>query len=150
MVGIDEEVVLNEMAAAHQCGGQHIGGMEMLTIHYCLRRKPGMSLEDFFAYWRGPHADLVSSLAEELGIARYVQHHAVLPEVALQMQGLRGTGAPFDGVAAISFASAEDLARGNVDPAAADAQRRLAEDETRFIDIGNSVIFFTEAYEVID
>jgi hypothetical protein len=123
--------------------------MTMMTIHYALRRKPGMSFEDFSTYWRGPHAALVASLADRLGIVGYIQHHAVLPEAALAMQGMRGTEAPYDGVAAISFASAEDLERGNVDPAAADAQRLLAEDEARFIDFANSSIFFTSAHEVL-
>ena len=120
----------------------------MITIHYCLHRKAGMSIEDFSAYWRGPHADLVSSLADRLGIARYVQNHAVLPEVAAGMQAMRGTSAPFDGIAAISFESPEALVRGNTDPAAADAQRLLAEDEGKFIDIARSVILFTAAHEV--
>lgn len=121
----------------------------MITIHYALRRKAGMSFQDFSAYWRGPHAALVASLAPKLGIVRYLQHHAVLPDVAAAMQAARGTTAPFDGVAAISFASAAELARGNVDPASADAQRLLAEDEAKFIDIAESSIFFTEAHEVI-
>jgi len=121
----------------------------MITIHYALRRKAGMSFEDFSAYWRGPHAALVVSLASKLGIVRYHQHHGVLPDVAAAMQAARGTAAPFDGVAAISFASAADLARGNVDPASADAQRLLAEDEAKFINIAESSMFFTEAHEVI-
>lgn len=121
----------------------------MITIHYALRRRADMSLDDFSAYWRGPHADLVKSLAPRLGIVRYIQNHAVLPEVATAMQAMRGTAAPFDGVAAISFASADDLARANVDPAAADAQRLLAEDEAKFIDITSSSILFTSEQEVI-
>ena len=106
----------------------------MITIHYALRRKADMSFEDFSAYWRGPHATLVKSLAPQLGIVRYVQHHAMIPQAAAAMQAARGTAAPFDGVAAISFASADDLTRGNVDPASADA---------------GSSIFFTQAHEVI-
>ncbi len=121
----------------------------MITIHYCLHRKPGLSFEEFSAYWRGPHAELVRSLAPRLGVARYVQNHAVIPEVAAQMQALRGTSEPFDGVAAISFATAEDLVRGNTDPLAAEAQKLLAEDEAKFIDIGRSAILFTTAHEVI-
>ncbi|MGE5722477.1 MAG: EthD domain-containing protein [Hyphomicrobiales bacterium] len=121
----------------------------MITIHYALRRKAGMSPEDFSAYWRGPHATLVKSLAPRLGIVRYVQHHAVIPEVAAAMRTARGTAAPFDGIAAISFASADDLARGNLDPASADAQRVLAEDEAKFIDFAGSSIVFTTAHEVI-
>lgn len=121
----------------------------MITIHYCLHRKPGMSREDFAAYWRGPHAELVKSLAKTLGIVRYVQNHGALAEVTMQMQALRGTADPFDGVAAISFASPEDLARGNTDPAAAQAQGRLAQDEAQFIDIARSSILFTTPHTVI-
>lgn len=122
----------------------------MITIHYCLRRKAGMSFTDFSEYWRGPHAELVKSLSNRLGIVQYVQNHATLPDVAHQMQEMRGTADPFDGIAAISFASAEDLIRGNTDVAAANAQRILAEDEERFIDLGRSVILFTTAQKIID
>lgn len=121
----------------------------MITIQYCLHRKPGMNVEDFSAYWRGPHAELVRSLADRLGIVRYVQNHGALADVAEQMRAMRGSAEPFDGVAAISFASANDLARGNTDPAAADAQRLLAQDEAKFIDIARSSILFTTAHEVI-
>jgi EthD domain len=121
----------------------------MITIHYCLHRKPGMSLEDFSAYWNGPHAALVKELAPQIGVIRYVQHHAVLPDVALAMQAMRGLAEPFDGVAAISFESAEALERGNTDPAAAAAQARLAEDEAKFIDLARSSILFTNPLAVI-
>lgn len=121
----------------------------MISIFYCLRRKPGLSPEEFAAYWCGPHADLVRSLAGRLGIARYVQNHGTLQALAAQMQALRGTADGFDGIAEISFASPDDLARGNTDPAAQDAQHLLAEDEAKFIDIARSVILFTSAQEVI-
>lgn len=121
----------------------------MITIHYCLHRKPGMSFDEFSAYWRGPHAELVRSLADRLGIVRYVQNHAMIPEAAAQMSAMRGSGQPFDGVAAIGFPNPEALARGNTDPAAAEAQALLAQDEARFIDIPRSVILFTSAHEVI-
>jgi hypothetical protein len=121
----------------------------MITIHYCLHRKPGMSFEDFSAYWNGPHATLVKELAPQIGVVRYVQHHAVMPEVALAMRAMRGLDAPFDGVAAISFESADALERGNTDPAAAAAQARLAEDESNFIDLARSSILFTTTLPVI-
>lgn len=121
----------------------------MITIHYCLHRKPGMSRADFAAYWSGPHAELVKSLADTLGIERYAQNHGMMPDVAAQMQAMRGTAEPFDGIAAISFASPEDLARGNTDPAAAQAQARLAKDEAQFIDLSRSSILFTEPHTVI-
>ena len=121
----------------------------MITIQYALRRKTGMTFDEFSAYWRGPHADLVKSMAPRLGIIRYVQNHAVLPDIAIAMQAMRGTAAPFDGVASISFGSAEELAKANTDPSAAQAQHLLAEDEAKFIDIARSSILFTAEHEVI-
>ena len=54
----------------------------MVKLTYCLRRKPGMSLEEFQRYWRDTHAPLVAESAEALGIRRYVQvHTSDLPEV---------------------------------------------------------------------
>ncbi len=121
----------------------------MITIHYCLRRKPGLSLDEFTAYWSDTHATLVRSLSAQLGIVRYVQNHAAMPEMAAQMSAARGTAEPYDGIAAISFATPQDLARGNTDPSAAEAQRLLAEDEAKFIDVERSTILFTTSHEVI-
>ncbi|WP_068073598.1 EthD domain-containing protein [Novosphingobium lentum] len=121
----------------------------MITIHYCLHRKPGLSLEEFSAYWNGPHADLVKRVAPAIGVIRYVQHHAIAPEAAVAMQAMRGLQAPFDGVAEIGFESFEALERGNLDPAAAAAQAELAQDEAKFIDLARSAILFTQAKKVI-
>ena len=119
----------------------------MITIQYGLHRKPGMSHEDFVAYWRDHHAELVRSVAGCLGIVRYVQNHGALPDVTAHMREGRGTAEPFDGLAAISFASEEELKR--TDPEAVEARRRLAEDEAEFIDFSRSVILLTTAHEVI-
>ena len=121
----------------------------MVVIHYCVRRKPGMSFKDFSAYWSGTHAALVRRLAPQIGVIRYVQHHAIAPDAALQMRQMRGTSESFDGVAEIGFESFEALAKGNLDPAAAEAQVLLAEDEARFIDTPRSSILFTESRQVI-
>lgn len=121
----------------------------MITLFYCLRRLPGMSFEDFSAYWNGPHAALVRSHAARLGIVRYVQHHAVGPAAALAMQAARNLEAPFDGVAEICFGDFASLERGNLSPAAAKAQAELAADEDRFIHRARSSVFFAEAKVVI-
>ena len=31
----------------------------MIKAITCIKRKPGMSVEDFQAYWRGEHAEVV-------------------------------------------------------------------------------------------
>lgn len=60
----------------------------MITFHYCLHRKPGMTFEGFSAYWRSPHAELVRSLADRLEIVRYVRNHGVIPDVAAQNEAI--------------------------------------------------------------
>lgn len=122
----------------------------MVTIHYCLRRRPDLSFEEFSAYWNGPHAALVQRLAAQIGVVRYVQHHAMIPEAAQAMSAARGLQEPFDGVAEICFESVAALERGNLDPAAAAAQALLTADEQHFIDLSRSAILFTQAKPVID
>lgn len=121
----------------------------MVTLFYCLRRPSSMTFEEFGAHWNGPHAELVKRLAPKLGVLRYIQHHALAPEAARVMQGMRGLEEPFDGVAEICFESMEALQKGNLDPSVADAQAELAGDEAKFIDFARSSILFTEAKAVI-
>jgi hypothetical protein len=38
--------------------------MALTKLTYCLRRKPGMTWEEFSDYWRNVHAPLVAKLAD--------------------------------------------------------------------------------------
>jgi len=121
----------------------------VLKLTYCLRRRPGMSLEEFQRYWRDTHAPLVSERAETLGIRRYVQvHTADLADVHALLQGRNGgSPAPFDGVAELWFDSLESMSSD--DPAVAQANAELHEDETNFIDLANSPMWIAEENIVV-
>jgi hypothetical protein len=121
----------------------------MVILQYCIRRLPALTPEEFSAYWRGPHAELVKSIAASIGVIHYVQHHSIAPEAARQMIAARGLEEPFDGIAEIGFESFESLLRGNLDPNAAAIQARLAEDEAKFIDFKRSTVLFSQANQVI-
>jgi uncharacterized protein (TIGR02118 family) len=121
----------------------------MIKLTYCLRRKPGMSVEDFQRYWREVHAPLVADRAELLGIQRYIQlHTADLPEVHAALQARNG-GSPerYDGVAELWFESLDAL--GSEDPAVQQAQVDLLEDERNFIDLASSPLWFAVENPVI-
>ena len=77
----------------------------MIKLVYCLRRKPGMTWDEFSTYWREVHAPLVAARAEALGIRRYVQvRTADAPAVHAAMQARNGgSPEPFDGVAELWF-----------------------------------------------
>jgi uncharacterized protein (TIGR02118 family) len=121
----------------------------MYKLTFCLRRKPGMSLEEFQRYWRETHAPLVAARADTLGIRRYVQAHtADLPTAHEALQARNG-GAPepFDGVAELWFDSLDAFA--SVDPVVQKASADLFEDEKKFIDHPNSPMWISQENVVI-
>lgn len=121
----------------------------MIKLTFCLRRRPGMSREQFQQYWRGTHAALVAERAEVMGIRRYVQTHTSdLPGLHRSLQARNG-GAPepYDGVAELWFDSLEQLS-GN-DPARNKAAAEMLADERSFIDLPNSPMWFSEEHVVV-
>lgn len=47
----------------------------MVKLVYCIRRRSGMSAEEFRKHWRETHAPKVARFAEALHARRYVQSH---------------------------------------------------------------------------
>jgi uncharacterized protein (TIGR02118 family) len=113
----------------------------MIKLTYCLRRKPGMTWEEFSAYWRDVHAPLVAARAEILGIRRYVQvrtlQDAALHERFQARNG--GSPPPFDGIAEIWYDDDRFGARQTEEQRI--AGRELLEDERNFIDLPNSPLW---------
>ena len=116
---------------------------------FCLRRRDGMSLEEFQRYWRETHAPLVRSHAEALGIRRYVQVHTRPSPVGDAVSASRGGVEGYDGVAELWFDSAEAIATAAATPDGIEAGAALLEDERRFIDLEHSPLWLAEEHEVI-
>ena len=114
----------------------------MIKLTFALVRRPELTREAFQAYWLEQHAPLVASLKEALRIRRYVQLHSLPADVSEGIRSSRGTPEDFDGVAQLWWNSFEDIA--NDDPAAAEAGRRLLEDERKFIDLSRSPLWWGE------
>jgi uncharacterized protein (TIGR02118 family) len=101
----------------------------MIKLVVMIKRKPGMSKEDFDRYWSGPHADQVLECADfKRHIRRYVQSHVVAQE------GIKLPWAvsEYDGQAELCFDSVEEM------NAAFNEPRFLAEvhpDDATFIDM---------------
>ena len=117
----------------------------MIDIVFCLKRRPELSAAEFRRYWLDQHAPLVESHAETLGILRYSQHHTVDTPLTEVLRAGRGC-APghFDGMALISFDSLEALQAAAATPEGVAAGVDLLEDERRFIDLEQSVIWLTD------
>jgi uncharacterized protein (TIGR02118 family) len=123
----------------------------MIKLVFTLRRRDGMTREEFQRYWRDEHAPLVARHAETLRIRRYVQTHARETELDDVLAASRG-GEPgaYDGVAELWWDSLDDLIAGYSTEAGQDAAGELLEDERRFIDLRHSPIWLGEEHLVVD
>lgn len=101
----------------------------MVKVIALIKRKPGLSREEFLRRWHQAHPPFVRKLP---GLARYRQNHSIEHRQEW----------PFDGAAELWFESVADVAAAFRAPAA-DA---LREHEEEFI--GELVWFLTEEHEI--
>lgn len=119
-----------------------------VKVLFCLRRRAGMTAEEFRQYWRHEHGPLGASLAEVLGAERYVQNHPVEGPLNDALRTARGTPLPFDGVAELWFPGVEALEASLADRASRRAARVLRDDEAAFVDAAASPIFVVREHEL--
>ncbi|MFD0687608.1 EthD domain-containing protein [Actinomadura fibrosa] len=121
--------------------------MPLIKTVACIRRKPSLTVEEFATYWRENHSEIVTSVAGDLKIKRYVQSHLLRGDLTDLFSGSRNGIEPFDGIAEVWF-DADDL-DGEMTAAQLHANLALLEDERNFIDIERSAFFFTTEIEFI-
>ncbi len=122
----------------------------MIKLVECLRRIPHMSHEEFLDYWLNTHGPLVVSLAADLRMGRYVQSHALTHPVHDLMRKSHGSLEPFDGVAEVWYETREAMEATYSTPAMKAANKKLREDEARFMAAPKSVMFFSEEHVLIE
>lgn len=110
-------------------------GTPPMTLFAFVKRKEGMSREEFLAYWHDRHGPLIRD-TPGLGdrTTRYEQHPA-----------RAGDRSGFDGVAVQEFASWDDFVAMLSGPPG-DAMRA---DETNFLDSASIKVVFTEGRVVV-
>ena len=122
----------------------------MIKLVFCLRRKDGLSREEFQTYWRETHAPLVASVAETLNIRRYVQVHTADTPMNAAIRASRQGPEEYDGVAELWWDSVESLAEPGATEAGQQAGALLLEDERRFIDLEHSPLFFADEHPIVE
>lgn len=110
----------------------------MIKVIAMLKRKSGLTIQEFSQYWRDKHAPLASRMipgevASEQ--TRYVQNYAV------EMSG--GGDPSFDGIAEICFNDLESFRKWN-DWYFSDDAKPLRDDEDNFMDKSKRVIVIAE------
>jgi uncharacterized protein (TIGR02118 family) len=122
----------------------------MIKLVFMIRRREGITREEFQRYWKTEHAQLVKRHAELLRIRRYVQTHARDTDLDGVIAGSRGSvPRQYDGLAELWWDSLDDLLQAAASDEGQAAQQALLEDERRFIDVANSPIWLGEEIAVI-
>lgn len=122
----------------------------MIKLVFCVKRLPGLSLEEFQRYWRERHGPLVLRHAAALKIRRYVQTHTLDSPANDALRRSRDAAEPYDGVAELWWDNLEDFASASTTPQGREAARQLLEDERRFIDLQRSALWIAREYPVVD
>ncbi len=123
----------------------------MIKLVFTIRRREGMTREEFQRYWREEHAPLVERHAEALRIRRYVQTHTLQTPLDEALASTRGAEAGrYDGVAELWWDSIQDIVEVGDTEEGQLALTALLEDEQRFIDLPASAIWLGEENVVVD
>lgn len=108
----------------------------MFKVVALLKRKAGMSVEDFQEYWRYHHGPLVAKRSE---VRRYVQSAALL-------QGYRKGELLFDGIGEVWFDSAEAFEAFRKGP----GSTVMSTDEENFLDRSRTVLMPVDVHVAKD
>lgn len=122
----------------------------MIRIEFALRRKKGMTREDFQQYWQDIHGPLVAQHSTTLNIHRYIQLHTLDDPINDALAEARGgMEEPYDGVAELWWKTPEDLS-AFLSAEGASAAQELLDDENKFIDLPNSPLWFAYEYPQVN
>ncbi len=123
----------------------------MIRLTYLLRRKSGMSLNDFQTHWRTVHGPLVAGHAQHLHCLRHVQVHTVEDEQRETMSRARGQmEPPYDGVVEMWWENVETLERALATDGGQQAAAELLEAERDFVDLPASPLWLNYEYPQVN
>jgi uncharacterized protein (TIGR02118 family) len=102
----------------------------MIKLVYCITKKPDLSDEEFFRYWKNVHGPIGARIPR---LRKLVQSHRI------SIEGDKRTPA-YDGVAELWFDDLEDLLAARQSP----EWQASTDDEANFIDHSKVAYFVTE------
>ena len=113
----------------------------MIRFIQCVRRKPGMSVEEFRRHWTG-YIETFTELSEMLGAKRIACSFSLSIRLNDTIRELRGTQEPFDAVLEIWWEHGAQLTELSERPEIDSAISRTRELQAEFIDVPTSSFFF--------
>ncbi|KAK5061395.1 hypothetical protein LTR84_007937 [Exophiala bonariae] len=112
---------------------------QVFRVSIYLKRKEGLSVEEFNRYWSEIHGPLVRPLIQKYGILKYTQYHTsdTLQQSAIDaypdLKSLSLT--PYDGVAEFIVKDMADIRKSQEDPFYLNEVRN---DEANFFDVSGA------------
>jgi len=123
----------------------------VIRLVFLLRRRDGLSLDEFHDRWRLDHGPLVASHQTRLGILRYTQSHRLDDPMNDALSRARGgMEEPYDGVAELWWPSEEALAAASGTEAGRRAGAELLADEAEFIDLPRSPLWLAHEHPQVN
>ena len=115
----------------------------MVAIVLTIKRKQGMTFDEYDSYWRNHHAPLITSIPEFMRHCRkYSQFHILAPSGDGSLREFEtAPGKELDGVTILWFDSQEDLRKAFNEPRYLEV---VKPDEYEFNDLDNCVGYVTE------
>jgi hypothetical protein len=110
----------------------------LIEVTYCMRRKAGLSHEDFVAHWEGVHVPIVLANLQALRLASYQRTLPLRHAYSERVERRRTMQLPYDGIAQLAWASEADMRHAFESEEALAVQRVLAQDEALFVDAAGS------------
>lgn len=128
---------INDSSRAAGTTGQDTGrNSKMIKLVYCITKRPGLSDEEFFRYWKNTHGPIGASIP---GLRKLIQSHRI---------NLPGDKYPpaYDGVAELWFDTVEDLLAARQSP----EWQASTTDEANFIDHTKVAHFVTQEHIILE
>lgn len=108
----------------------------MIKLVYCITKKPGLTDEEFFDYWKNVHGPIGAQIP---GLRKLVQSHTI-------KSGNDVRPPDFDGMAELWFDDLETLLAARQTP----EFRASSEDEANFIDLTKVAYFVSEEHPIVN
>jgi uncharacterized protein (TIGR02118 family) len=127
----------------------------MINFVYCIRKRAGLTDEEFRNFWRDTHGPFIRSLAKTLRATKYIQSYTLNTSVNAEIVKSRGLDSPsYDGITEIWWESMEDFLAAVSTAEGQEAARQYITDpkvgEVNFVDFSQSRAFLTEEHTVFD
>jgi len=113
----------------------------MIKFVQCVRRKPGLSKQEFRERW-ADYGEQVKAIADASKARRCVLSTALVVDQNMSIMQSRGTKAPYDGMAEVWWDRGADVVTFTESAAVAELLEELRRAQEEIMDLPNCTFFF--------